>query len=186
VELSKEVKEDVKLGRTLGHGFFQVICKEEAASQRVLMQTPHLSRWGTCILQPWIPSFNPSKPIGMKMPIWVTLKVVPDEYRSNSMEIAGALGTVIGKHRGNQGNSDQRFCVAITTGQPWQLTISVKNPVTGQDSLIEIDYNNLPIRCRFCLATYHLIKDYHVLYPQKRKKPATSQEKGGTEEKGGT
>jgi hypothetical protein len=58
--LSREVKAEVKIGRLLGQGFFQLICKEEAATQTVLMHSPHLSRWGTCMLQPWEPGFKPS------------------------------------------------------------------------------------------------------------------------------
>ena len=50
--LSNEISEECKIERDLGHGFFQVIMKEEAAMQKVLMLTPHLSKWGTCIMQP--------------------------------------------------------------------------------------------------------------------------------------
>ena len=49
--LSSEINEDCKIGRDLGHGFFQVVMKEEAAMQKVLMLMPHLSKWGTCIMQ---------------------------------------------------------------------------------------------------------------------------------------
>jgi hypothetical protein len=42
--LSKEVKTEVKIERLLGQGFFQLICKEEATTQTVLMHSPHLSR----------------------------------------------------------------------------------------------------------------------------------------------
>ena len=77
---SKEVKREVRIDRLLGHGFFQVICKEEAAMQIVLMHSPHLSRWSTYMLQPWSPRFKPSKLARMRMPIWITLKEVPTEY----------------------------------------------------------------------------------------------------------
>jgi hypothetical protein len=182
---SREVKTEVRIGRLLGHGFFQVICKEEAATQIVLMHSPHLLRWGTCMLQPWSPGFKPSKPAGMRMPVWITLKEVPDEYRSNTMEIVAALGAVIGKHRGNATNADQRFCVTIPSGQPWPLTVGVTNPKTGEQSCVCVDYNNLPIRCRYCLSTSHLIKDCHVLYPKKKPKPDCKQEADPTGESRG-
>ena len=60
--LSSEINEVCKIGRDLGHGFFQVIVQEEAAMQKVLMLMPHLSKWGTCIMQPWMPMFVASKP----------------------------------------------------------------------------------------------------------------------------
>jgi hypothetical protein len=67
--LSREVKSEVWIGRMLGHGFFQIVCKEEAVTQTVLMHLPHLSRWSTCMFQPWIPGFRPSKPVGMRVPV---------------------------------------------------------------------------------------------------------------------
>ena len=82
--LSTEINEECKIGRILGHGFFQVIMKEEAAMQKVLMLTPHLSKWGTCIMQPWMPAFVASKPQGTRMPVWLTLKNVPEEFLSSA------------------------------------------------------------------------------------------------------
>jgi hypothetical protein len=49
-DLSKEVQEDLQLGRDLGQGFFQIMYKGEASVQKLLMRIPHHSRWGTCIL----------------------------------------------------------------------------------------------------------------------------------------
>jgi cell division inhibitor SulA len=49
-DLSKETHEELVLGNNLGQGFFQITCKGEAAAQKVLMRTPHHSRWGTSIL----------------------------------------------------------------------------------------------------------------------------------------
>lgn len=82
------------------------------------------------------------------MPVWITLKSVPDKYRSSAQELAQSLGTVVGKHRGNQHNSDQKFCVTFKMGVPSDLTLGAVNPVnpvTGETTLIKIDYNNLPI-----------------------------------------
>jgi hypothetical protein len=58
-DLGKEIQEELKLGMDLGHVFFQIICKGEAAAQKVLMRTPYHSKWGTSIMQPWCAGFNP-------------------------------------------------------------------------------------------------------------------------------
>jgi hypothetical protein len=115
------------------------------------------------MLQPWCPGFNPRKPEKMKMLIWVTLKDVPGEYRSSVLEIAESLGPVLGKNRGNLHYNDQKFCVALTAGDPFPIKIEVVNLVNGKISHIAVDYNNLPIRCRHCLATSHLVKECTVL-----------------------
>lgn len=37
------------------------------------------------------------------------------------------------------------------------------NLVNGKTSHINVDYNNLPIRCRHCLSTEHLVKERPML-----------------------
>ena len=186
--VSKEVSGTCQVGRDLGHGFFQVTSKDEATTQKILMFTPHLSKWGTCIMQPWVPGFNASRPTGTKMPIWITLKEVLDEFISSAAELAQSIGSVLGKHRGNAANSDQKFCIAVQTGEPFTLSLEAENPVTGKVTNIQVDYNNLPIRCRFCLSTSHLIKVYTMLHGPKRMNsranPASDEERRKQQDEG--
>lgn len=49
--LKTEIHEDLLLGRDLGHGFFQLISKYIAGTQKVLMRTLHIPQWGPCIIQ---------------------------------------------------------------------------------------------------------------------------------------
>ena len=157
--LTNQVGEPLSLGRDLGRGFFQVITKSECATQKVLMRTPHHSSWGTCLLQNWIPGFNSGRPVGLKVPTWVTLKAVPDEYVGVIKQVAQNLGEILGSDKRNAYSEDQRFCVALLSGRPYETSLGINNPVTGERSEIIIDYNNLPIRCRYCMATDHLVKD---------------------------
>ena len=82
--------------------------------------------------------------------------------------MAGSLGTVLGCHRGNSTCVDQKFCVAVKTGVRFDMTLEAVNPVNGEISLIQVDYNNLPIRCRYCLSTSHLDKNCPSVTGQKR------------------
>ena len=102
------------------------------------------------------------------MPVWLTLKNVPEEFLSSAQEMAGSLGTVLGRHRGNSVCADQKFCVAVKTGVPFDMALEAVNPVNGEISLIQVDYNNLPIRCRYCLSTSHLVKNCPSVTGQKR------------------
>jgi hypothetical protein len=139
------------------------MCKGEASAQKVLMYTPHHSRWGTSILQPWCIRFNSRKPEKLKMPVWVTLKDVPGEFWSSALDIAESLDPVIGKNRSNTHQNDQNFCVALIASEPFPITMEVVNPVNSKISLIAEDYNNLHIRNRHCLSTSHLVKDCPAL-----------------------
>lgn len=42
--ITKDLSEEFRIGRELEHGFFQVIGKDEAATQKLLMHTPYSSR----------------------------------------------------------------------------------------------------------------------------------------------
>lgn len=143
----------------MGNGFFQIITKSEAVTQKILMLSPHISKWGTSILQPWVGNFDPLQPKGMKMPVWITFRGVKDEFISSAQDLAQGIGTVLGRHRGNETRADQKFCVAVETGKPFVVEIDALNPVNEEVVKIQVDYNNLPIRCRLCLSTSHLIKD---------------------------
>jgi hypothetical protein len=128
-------------------------------AQKVLMRIPHHSAWGTCLLQNWIPRFNSSRPVGLKVPTWVILKAVPDEFVGVIKQIAQSLGEILGINKRNTYSEDQRFCIALLSGMPYETILGIVNPVTRERSEIVIDYNNLPIRCRYCMAIEHLIKD---------------------------
>ena len=111
-------------------------------------------------MQPWLPAFNPSKLEGMRMPVWVMFKNEPEEFLSSVQDMADKLTVVLGRHKGNAQSLDQKFCVGIKTREPFDLSLKAINLVSGESSIIQVDYNNLPIRCRYCLATFHLVKDY--------------------------
>lgn len=152
-----EIGEWVGLGRDLGQGFFQVLTRQGVATQKLLMRTPHRSRWGTCILQTWATGFNASHPTQLKVPTWITLRGIPGEYLGVAKEIAGGLGELLGCDRRNASSADQRFCVALQSGLGWTTQLSVTNESTKEKIVISVDYCNLPIRCRLCHSTDHLI-----------------------------
>lgn len=116
----------------------------------------------------------------MKMSVWVTLKDVPREYKSSTVELAESLELVLGKNRGNLLYNNQKFCIALTAGEPFPLQIEVVNLVNGKVSYIAIDYNNLPIICQHCLLTSHLVKECAILKNRDKKgeQGAWEQEKG--------
>jgi hypothetical protein len=166
--LQAEVGAWMGVGRDLGRGFFQVYIKSLATTQKILMLTPHRSKWGTCILQSWASNFNSSQPTGLKVPTWITLKDVPGEFLGVVAEIASGLGDLVDSDKCNTYCSDQKFYVALKSGDGYRAQVAVKNKGTGTISKINIDYGNLPIRCRFCLALEHLIKDCSALAKKKK------------------
>lgn len=117
-------------------------------------------------MQTWVPNFNPVKPRVMKIPTWITLRRVPDEFQCVAKQIAEGIGEVLGGDKQNSTLHDQRFCVALPAGNGWVTSVEVINDTTGEQSSIIIDYANLPIRCRFCFDTAHKAKDCPSLASQ--------------------
>lgn len=139
----------VAIGRNLGRGFFQLRLRDPGMLQKLLMLTPYRTRWGTCIMQNWVPNFDPSNSRGMLVPTWITLRRVPDEFQRVARQIAQGIGEVLGGDRHNSTLEDQRFCLALPAGDGWEPSVTVTNSISGSSSTIIIDYTNLPIRCRF-------------------------------------
>jgi hypothetical protein len=136
-----------------------------ATTQKVLMLTPHRSMWGTYIIQAWKPEFVSSSPASMCTPIWITLIGVPCELLCGAHDLAASLRELLGRDRNNALATIQSFCVALNSEGGLKTHVKVTNNITGEEHLILVDYYNLPIRCRFCLATDHLIKDCWDLRP---------------------
>lgn len=89
----------------------------------------------------------------------MTLRGIPGEYLGVAKDIARGLGELLGSDKRNASTADQRFCVALHFGQGWKTQLAVTNDYTGEKVVILVDYCNLPIMCRCCHLTNHLIKD---------------------------
>jgi hypothetical protein len=100
-------------------------------------------------------------PSGMKIPTWITLRKVPEEFIGVAEQIAQNIGDLLGVDAANNSFADQKFCIGLD-GKGWEPSVTVKNKNTGKQYKILIDYNFLPIRCKFCLDTQHCVKDCPV------------------------
>ena len=63
---------------------------------------------------------------------------------------------------------DQKFYVAVKMGVPFDMVLEAVNPVNSETTLIHVDYNNLPIRCRYCLSISPLVKNCPSVAGKKR------------------
>lgn len=89
------------------------------------------------------------------------------EFLLVASQIAGGLDVVLGRDSHDTANAEQRFCVALEAGIRWCTLMSITNG-TSEDSVISVDYCNLPIRCPFYRSTKHLIKKCKGIKSSKR------------------
>lgn len=78
------------------------------------------------------------------------------------------LEVVLDRDQNNANNVNQKFYVALTIGITYYFIIGIINLITRVACDIHIDYNNLPIQHRYCFFTLHLIKEFSLLYGQRR------------------
>jgi hypothetical protein len=107
-----------------------------------------------CILQLWIPSFNADKLQQLYVPTWITLRKLPREYLGIAAQIAEQVGKFIGSTASNPNRRELRFYIELKSGEGWKPKIVIKRK-SGEKIPVLINYDNLPICCRFCWSTRH-------------------------------
>lgn len=123
------------------------------------MLSPHKLKWGTCMLQSWVPRFNPDNPSNLAFPTWVTLKDLSLEHHDQALDIAKSLGEVIGWDKANASTKYQRFYIYLKVKEGWVSSIALSAEDIIPTRHVMVDYANLPFRCWACWSWSHLIKN---------------------------
>jgi hypothetical protein len=127
-QLQNEIKSSLSFGWPLGKGFFTVKAMEQDAVRRLMLLSPFRSSAGLCIFQRWVPDFDPNADrgihkgnrradFGLKIPTWITLSNLQDEFRGVAHQIAAGLGEVLGASSDNSESKDPKFCVGLFSGE---------------------------------------------------------------------
>ena len=106
-----------------------------------------------------MPAFNPGKLQGVRMPVWITLKNVPEEFLSSAQDMVTNIRVMLGWHKGNPHNTDQRFYIVVKTTILVDMVLEAVNPMSDESTLIQVDYNNLPIHCRSVCLLFILLEN---------------------------
>ena len=147
--LQAQVNGSIILGRNLGRSFFLLESDSPSTIQNLLLLTPYRSTVGICIFQWWMAGFDlnadrgvtsaEGRKAGMKIPTWVTLRHVPNEFRGVVEQIAAGIGKVLGTDPNKSDASDPRFCLALASGKGCESSINVTNALTKVCSMVLID-----------------------------------------------
>lgn len=142
--------------RNVGKGYFLLKGEDTDALNNAMMLSPFRSKWGTCMLQSWVPGFNPDNPSNLAFPTWISLRNMPYEHQDQAIAIAETLGEVIGMDTANENSKDPRFCVNLEINKGWATCIVLESEEgILPPQTIMVDYEKLPIRCRVCLSWKH-------------------------------
>ena len=142
----------------------------EEAMKELLLLSPYRSLACLCIFQHWVADFDSEAAYGiaaseerttngLKILTWIPLRNLKDKLRGVVQEIAEDVEELVGTAATNSKRIDSRFYILIPLGLGWESSIIVENSHTKIEFEILIDYDNLPIRCKFCFATDYCLKD---------------------------
>jgi hypothetical protein len=137
-----------------GNGFFYLRTDCAATTQWLLVQTPHLFPGGTALYQPWVKGFNPSRPLGVYIPTWISLVGLPLEYIKFAGCIASVVGKVLWEEASASCDSPPRFCVGLDLTQGWISAVLAYSPADGH-AIIHIEYDSVQLHCQRCHSHQH-------------------------------
>lgn len=80
----------------MGKGYLSCLAILSDMIHKMLMLSPFKFNWGTCMLQNWVPGFNPDNPSNLAFPTCVSLRHLPFEHHDQALDIVNFLGEVIG------------------------------------------------------------------------------------------
>jgi hypothetical protein len=75
----------------VGKGFIFFSVETPKNSKEILALTPHKLPWCFAIYQKWVHAFNLNHPMGLKLPTWITSRMLLVEYKTMEKKIANYL-----------------------------------------------------------------------------------------------
>ena len=78
---SRTEREHLNICRNVGKGSFLLSGDDKDAMHNAMMLSLFRSKWGTCMLQSWVPWCNSDNPSNLAFPTWVSLRNMPFEHQ---------------------------------------------------------------------------------------------------------
>jgi hypothetical protein len=109
-------------------------------------------------LNKWSPDFDPTQDVPSAVPVWVRLPHLPLHcWNKKSLQI---IGNALGKYIDQAARKDQYSCARICVEVDLEegLPEAIKLNVAGWTHVQELDYEQLPFKCRHCHGHGHFAK----------------------------
>ena len=101
-------------------------------------------------LNKWTPDFDPTQDVPSVVPVWVRLPHLLLHYwNSESLE---TIGNKLGKYIDRAECKDQYSCarICVEVDLETRLPKAINLTVAGWSHIQELDYEQIPFKCRFC------------------------------------
>jgi hypothetical protein len=151
------IKEGVK-SYFVGKGFFVFVfeCPEDRGL--IFRNGPYFMGPQGLYLNKWSPDFDPTQDIPSAVPVWVRLPHLPLHcWNQQSLQI---IGNALGKYIDQAARKDQYSCARICVEVDLEegLPEAINLTVAGWTHVQELDYEQIPFKCRHCHGYGHFAK----------------------------
>jgi hypothetical protein len=151
------IKEGVK-SYFVGKGFFIFVFENPDDRSLIFRNGPYFMGPQGLYLNKWSPDFDPSQDVPSAVPVWVRLPHLPLHcWNQKTFQI---IGNALGKYIDQAARKDQfscaRICVEVDLEEG--LPEAIKLTVAGWTHIQELDYEQLPFKCRHCHGHGHFAK----------------------------
>lgn len=151
------IKEGVK-SYFVGKGFFIFVFESAEDRSLIFRNGPYFMGPQGLYLNKWSPDFDPTQDVPSAVPVWVWLPHLPLHcWNQKSLQI---IGNGLGKYIDQAARKDQYSCARICVEVDLEegLPEAIKLTVAGWTHIQELDYEQLPFKCRHCHEYGHFAK----------------------------
>lgn len=124
-------------------------------------------------LNKWSPDFDPAQDVPTAVPVWVRLPHLP--LHCWSQKSLQSIGNALGRYIDQEPRKDQYSCARIYVEVNLEIGLlkAIKLSVADWTHIQELDYKQLPLKCRYC----HEYGDF-TRYCKKKNEETTERQKG--------
>jgi hypothetical protein len=151
------IKEGIK-SYFVGKGFFVFVFESAEDRSLIFRNGPYFMGPQGLYLNKWSPDFDPAQDVPSVVPVWVRLPHLPLHcWNPKSLQI---IGNGLGKYIDHAARKDQYSCARICVEVDLEegLPEAIKLTVAGWTHVQELDYEQLPFKCRHCHGYGHFAK----------------------------
>lgn len=151
------IKEGVK-SYFVGKGFFIFVFENTEDRSLIFRNGPYFMGPQGLYLNKWSPDFDPTQDVPKAVPVWVRLPHLP--LHCWNQKIFQIIGNALGKYIDHAARKDQFLCARICVEVDLEegLPEAINLTVAGWSHIQELDYEQLPFKCKYCHGHGHFAK----------------------------
>jgi hypothetical protein len=144
----------------VGKGYFVFVFKNPEDKNLIFRNDPYFMGPQGLYLNKWTPDFDPAQDVPYVVPVWVHLPHLPLHYWNKKS--LHAIDNTLGRYIDQAARKDQYsftwICVEVDleVGLPEEIKLTTADWTHIQ----ELDYEQLPFKCRHCHGYGHFARHY--------------------------